>query len=61
MESKVDIDTKFGADLEPDECEVVEGPDYIEIKYGAQFGDEVNNQIAATASLHYFSCHLSDK
>ena len=59
--SKVEIDTKFGIDLESYKCEIVEGPDYIEIRYGAEFGDEVNDQIAATASLHYFGRHLSDK
>ena len=31
MVSKFDIDTTFVADLEPDECEVVEGDDFIEI------------------------------
>ena len=36
--SKVEIDTKFGANLEPDECEIVEGPDYIEIIMGLTFG-----------------------
>ena len=59
--SQVDIDTKFGADLEPDECKIVEGEDYIEIQYGAGFGEEVITSIAATVSLHYFGCPLSDK
>ena len=36
--SKVDIDKKFRADLELDECEIVEREDYIEIRYGAEFG-----------------------
>ena len=35
---KVDIDTTFGADLEPDECEVVEGDDFIETGTGSDFG-----------------------
>ena len=59
--SKVDIDTTFGADLEPDECEVVEGDDFIEVQTESDFGEEVSTQIAATGSLHYFGCHFSDK
>ena len=41
--------------------EVVEGPDYIEICYGAEYGDVVNDKIVVTASLHYLGCHYSDK
>ena len=42
MVSKIDIDTTFGADVEPDECEVVDGDDFIEILYESEFGEEVS-------------------
>ena len=59
--SKVEVDTQFRADLEPDEFKIIEVLDFIETRYRAKFGVKVNNQIAAAASLHYLGHHYSDK
>ena len=61
MASEIEVDAHFRAELQPDEVEVVEGPDYIKIHKGAEYGDVVNDKIMATASLHYFGHHYSDK
>ena len=46
--SNVGVNTTFIADLVPDECEVLEGEDFIEIWMGSDFGEEVSTHILLT-------------
>ena len=55
------MDAQFKAELQPDEVEVIEGSNFIEILCGSQFGDDINDQIVAMASLHYLGKHYADK
>ena len=50
MASEVEVDTQFRVEIQPGEFEIVEGSNYIDIRYRAEFGDIVNLK---TCYIHY--------